>query len=175
MSYKFSEVLETLKIFAAWAILTSILYVLQTSLFSMFAYNGISANLMLLLTLSVAFLLGHRYGVFMGFSAGLLQDLTSGSFFGCDIFSYMLIGLLCGKFSDHIFKEQFILPVLTSTVVTAMHYFIMVIFIYLLGYHLDLQRNLYLVLIPMLCYQLAFAYPVHKLVFEFNKYVKRWK
>ena len=164
-----------MKIFAMWAVLTSGLYVLQTSLFPMFTYNGISTNLMLLVTVSVAFLLGHRYGVFMGFASGLLQDLTSGSFFGCDIFSYMLIGLLCGKFSDHVFKEQFILPVLASTVAAAMHYFIMVMFIFLLGYHLNLQMNLQTTLIPMLCYQLAFAYPVHKLVFEFNKYTQRWK
>lgn len=164
-----------MKIFAMWAIFTSILYVLQTSLLPMLSYNGVSTNLMLLLTVSVAFLLGHRYGIFMGFAAGLLQDLTSGSYFGCDIFSYMLIGLLCGKFSDHIFKEQFLLPVLTSTVATVIHYFIIVMFIYLLGYNLNLKWNLQYTLVPMLCYQFVFAYPVHKLVFEFNKYVKKWK
>ena len=162
-----------MKIFAQWAILVIILYVLQTSLFPMASYNGISPNFMLLLTVSVAFLMGHRYGVFMGFASGLLQDLLTGSYFGCDIFSYMLIGLLCGKFSDHIFKEQFFLPVMSSFFTAAMHYFIMVMFIYLLGYQLDLKWSLQYTLIPLLCYQFAFAYPIHKLVFEFNKYVKR--
>ena len=161
-----------MKTFAKWAILILGLYVLQTSLLPLISYNGISPNLMLLLTVSVAFLRGHRYGVFMGFIAGLLQDLTSGSYFGCDIFSYMLIGLLCGKFSDQIFKDQFILPVLSSFFTSAMHYFIIVMFIYLLGYQLDLQRNLQYTLIPLLCWQFAFAYPVHKLVFAFDKHVK---
>ena len=158
-----------------WAILTTGLYILQTSFLPMFGYRGISANLMLLLTVSVAYLLGHRYGIFMGFAVGLLQDLTTGSFFGCDILIYMLIGLLCGKFSDHIFKEQFLLPVLTSIFAAAMYYFIMVLFIYILGYNLNLKLSLQHTLIPLICYQFAFAYPIHKLVFKFNKHIKKWK
>ena len=161
-----------MKNFAKWAVFVLVLYVLQSSLFPMVSYNGISPNFMLLLTMSVAFLLGHRYGVFMGFSAGLLQDLATGSFFGCAIFSYMLIGLLCGKFSDQIFKDEFILPIMSSFFTTLMHYFITVIFIYLLDYHLNLQWSLQYTLIPMLCYQFVFAYPIHKLVFAFDKYVK---
>ena len=160
-----------MKTFAKWAILILILYVLQTSLLPFISYNGVSPNLMLLLTVSVAFLLGHRYGVFVGFAVGLLQDLTSGSYFGCVIFSYMVIGLLCGKFSDQIFKDQFLLPVLSSFFTSTIHYFIMVMFIFLLGYQLDLQWSLRYTLIPLLCWQFLFAYPVYKLVFEFDKRV----
>ena len=164
-----------MKVFASWAVLTSMLYVLQTSLLPVFSYNGVSTNFMLLITVSVAFLMGDRYGVFMGFSAGLLQDLTSGSYFGCAIFSYMLIGFLCGKVSDHIFKEQFFLPVTSSIFVAVFHYFVMVAFIYMFGYKLNLVENMKYTLIPMICYQFTFAYPIHKLVFEFNKYVKKWQ
>ena len=164
-----------MKIFAMWAILTSGLYILQTSFLPMFSYNGVSVNLVLLLTVSVAFLLGHRWGVFMGFAVGLLQDLTLGNFFGCNIFSYMLIGLLCGKFSDHVFKEQLIMPFFASLVSTLMYYFMMISFLYLLGYQLDLKWSMQYTLIPMLCYQFVFAYPVNKLVFDFNNYTKKYK
>ena len=158
-----------MKIFGLWAALTSILYVMQTSLLPIFNWNGISTNFMLLLTVSTAFLFGHRYGVFIGFSAGLIQDLSTGSYFGCDVFSYMFIGLICGKFSDHIFKDQFFLPVIASIFATVIHYFIMVAFIYLLGYPLDIKWNVQQILLPMVVYQLLFAYPVHKIVYEFNK------
>ena len=160
-----------MKTFAKWAILILILYGLQTSLLPFISYNGVSPNLMLLLTVSVAFLLGHRYGVFVGFAVGLLQDLTSGSYFGCVTFSYMLIGLLCGKFSDQIFKDQFLLPVLSSFFTSTIHYFIMVMFIFLLGYQLNLQWNLQYTFLPLLCWQFLFAYPIHKLVLEFDKRV----
>ena len=128
---------------------------------------------MLLLTISTAFVLGARKGVFMGFAAGLLQDLTTGSYFGCSIFSYMLIGLGCGKFSTYIFKEQFFLPVLTSLPATAFHYAIMLIFMLLFGYRIDIAANVEHVLVPMLIWQLIFAGPIYKLVYEFDRRLKR--
>lgn len=162
-----------MKAFGLWALLTAFFYVLQTSLLPFFAYNGVSTNFMLLLTVSTAFILGARKGVFMGFAAGLLQDLTTGSFFGCSIFSYMLIGFGCGKFSTHVFKEQFFMPVLTSIFAAAFHYSMMLGFMFLLGYRLDIKFNIENVLLPMLIYQFAFAYPVHKIVFNFDKRIRR--
>lgn len=163
-----------MKIFSAWTIIITLLFVLQTSFFPMFAHNGVSVNFLLLLTTSIAFLKGHHWGIFAGFSLGLLQDLTTGTFFGCNIFIYMLIGFACGKFSDHIFKEQFILPVLSSLLMTTVYYFIMFIFLYMLDYKLNLQWNLQYTLVPMLCYQFTFAYPIHKIVFVFDKRVNKY-
>ena len=162
-----------MKIFSVWAILTLGLYVLQTSFLPMFSYNGVSVNLMLLLTVSIAFLKGHHWGVFVGFAVGVLHDLTTGAFFGCNIFIYMSLGFLCGKFSDHIFKEQFILPVFSSLLTTTFYYFMMTAFLHMLDYKLNLQWSLQYTLIPMLCYQFLFAYPIHKLVFEVNKCFKK--
>lgn len=162
-----------MKTFGLWALLTAVFYVLQTSLLPIFAYNGVSTNFMLLLTVSTAFILGARKGVFMGFAAGLLQDLTTGSYFGCSIFSYMLIGLGCGKFSTHVFKEQFFVPVLTSIPAAAFHYAMMAMFMLLFGYRLDFEAHAGQILFPMMLYQFVFAYPVHKLVYNFDKRVKR--
>ncbi len=162
-----------MKTFGLWALLTAVFYVLQTSLLPIFSYGGISTNFMLLLTVSTAFILGARKGVFMGFAAGLLQDLTTGSYFGCSIFSYMLIGLGCGKFSTHVFKEQFFVPVLTSIVAAAFHYAMMLMFMLLFGYRFDIEAHAGQTLLPMMLYQFLFAYPVHRLVYNFDKRVKR--
>ena len=161
-----------MKVFGLWALLTAFLYVLQTSLLPIFSYNGVSTNFMLLLTVSTAFLLGARKGLFMGFAAGLLQDLTTGSFFGCSIFSYMLIGLGCGKFATHVFREQFFMPVLTSIFAAAFHYAVMLMFVFMLGYRIDIKAGIEHTLLPMVIYQFIFAYPVHKLVFNFDKRVR---
>lgn len=162
-----------MKVFGLWTLLTAFFYVLQTSLLPIFAYNGVSTNFMLLLTVSTAFILGARKGVFMGFAAGLLQDLTTGSFFGCSIFSYMLIGFGCGKFSTHVFKEQFFVPVMASLPAAAFHYFMMLAFMFMLGYQLDVEQHVRRVLVPMLAYQFVFAYPIHRLVFNFDKRTRR--
>ena len=162
-----------MKIFGLWTLLTAFFYVLQTSLLPIFAYNGISTNFMLLLTVSTAFLLGSKKGIFMGFAAGLLQDLTTGSFFGCSIFSYMLLGLMCGKFATHVFREQFPVPVLTSIPAAAFHYGVMLAFVLMFGYRIDLKFGAEHVLLPMCIYQFIFAYPVHKIVYNFDKKTRR--
>ena len=128
---------------------------------------------MLLLTVSTAFLLGSKKGVFMGFAAGLLQDLMTGSFFGCSIFSYMLIGLGCGKFATHVFREQFLMPVLTSIPAAAFHYAVMISFLFMFGYNIDLKSGAEHVLLPMIIYQFVFAWPVHKIVYTFDKKTRR--
>ena len=163
-----------MKIIAVWALIVLLLYSAQTSLLPFVSYNGVSANLMLLLTGSVAFLHGHRHGVFFGFVTGLLQDLTSGSFFGCVTFSFMTIGLIFGKFSKHVFREQFFLPIISSVFAITLHFFMMTTFIYLLGYHLNIEQTFQHELVPLLFYQLIFAYPIHKMVYEFDKFFKRY-
>ena len=60
-----------MRIIGLWAMLLILLYALQTSLLTFISFDGFSANLMLLMTVSIAFLRGHKYGVFFGFMAGL--------------------------------------------------------------------------------------------------------
>ncbi len=160
------------KIFS-WAFLIILMYAAQTSLLPYIGYNGISANLMLLLTVSTAFLNGYKHGVLMGLATGFLQDVTTGSYFGCTIFSYMLIGWLFGKFSERIFKEQLLFPVLSAPIAAFMHCSIMAVLIYLIGYQIDLTYGVQNILQPMIFYQIVFSWIVYKIVYNFDKFLKR--
>ena len=155
--------------FGRLALFVIALYVLQTSLLPMIAYRGICPDLMLLLTVSFAFLRGGRQGGLMGFSVGLLQDLASGTFLGINAFTRMLLGMFFGRFSDRVFKEQFFLPVTASITAIIANYFILALLMVLLGYRFNLVSSLQTMLIPMLIYQLAFAYPVHRFTYELDK------
>ena len=145
------------------------LYVLQTSFFPLIAYHGISPNFMLLLTVSFAFLRGMEQGTFMGFLTGLLTDLATGTFFGIHAFTYLLMGNLCGRFANRVYKDQFFWPVFASLGVTALNYFILALLMVLLGYRFNPISNVQVTLLPMLIYQLAFAYPVHYLTYKLDK------
>ena len=158
-----------MKKFGRLALFVIALYVLQTSLLPMIAYRGISPDLMLLLTVSFAFLRGVRQGGLMGFATGLLQDLASGTFLGINAFTRMLLGMFFGRFSDRVFKEQFFLPVTASITAIIANYFILSLLMVLLGYRFNLVSSLQTMLIPMLIYQLAFAYPVHRFTYELDK------
>lgn len=162
-----------LNIFFSWTLLIVLMYAAQTSLLPYIGYNGVSANLMLLLTVSTAFLRGYRHGVLMGLITGILQDFTTGSFFGCSIFSYMIIGLFFGKFSDRIFKEQLLFPVLSAPLAAAMYFFIVTSLLFLIGYKIDFQLMIQNILFPLLLYQIAFSWLVHKIAYDFDKLTRK--
>lgn len=161
--------------FVLWLVLIGGAYVLQASLLPLIAYHRITVDLLLLLTLSVGFFRGTRFGAFVGFMAGLLQDLAVGSFFGVNILSKMLIGFCCGTFANRIFKEQFFLPLFASLAATIMNYFIFVAIMLLLGYRFNLLAHLQMTLLPMVVYNVIFAVPVHRIVYMFNEYVREKK
>ena len=162
-----------MKMIISWAIIIFLAFTAQTSLFTYISFNGVSVNLMLLLVVSVAYIHGWKYGVAIGFVTGLLQDLTTGSFFGCAMFSYMTIGLLFGKFATRVFKEQFFFPVMSAPVAAVIYFAFMTALIYLLGYRIDLILSTQKILLPLVCYQLFFAWFIHKIVFDFDKFAKR--
>ena len=152
-----------------------LLYALQTSLLTFINFDGFSANLMLLLTLSIAFLRGNKYGAFFGFMAGLLQDATSGSYFGLATFSYMTIGLIFGKFSVNLFRDESLLPVISSIPALVIHFAITIGFLFLLDRQIDLVRFLREDFWPAAIMQVVLAYPVHRLVVELNEYSKKFR
>ena len=157
----------------SWIFLIILMYAAQTSLLPYIGYNGISANLMLLLTVSTAFLHGYKHGLLMGLVTGFLQDVTTGSYFGCSIFSYMIIGWFFGKFSDRIFKEQLLFPILSAPLAAGIYFFIMTLLLSLIGYQIDFLYSVQNILQPMIFYQIAFSWLVHKLAYDFDKFTKR--
>ena len=162
-----------MKIIGLWAMLMILLYALQTSLLTFISFNGFSANLMLLLTVSIAFLRGNEYGAFFGFMAGILQDATAGSYFGLATFSYITIGLIFGKFSVNLFRDQAILPVISSIPALVIHFAITIGFLFLLNYQIDLARFLREDFWSTAIMQVVLAYPVHKIVVTLNEYAKK--
>ena len=162
-----------MKVFGLWAMLIVLGYALQTSLLTFLSFDGFSANLMLLLTVSVAYLRGYKVGVFFGFIAGILQDLTTGSYFGLATFSYMTVGLVFGRFSVNLFREQSLLPVISALPALALHFAVMIIFLLMLGRQIDFVRFLKFDFWPTAIMQVVLAYPVHRIVQSLNEYTKQ--
>ena len=150
-----------MKKFGAWALFMVVLYVLQSSVIPLIAWHEISADLLLVAVVSVSMLKGSREGVMFGFLAGLLQDLATGTFFGVDIFSKMVIGYGCGAFSRHFIKEQFFLPVFAVVAASVANYFIILMFMMLMGYRFEWMEQVSGLLLPMAAYNTVFALPVH--------------
>ncbi|MCR5833822.1 MAG: rod shape-determining protein MreD [Selenomonadaceae bacterium] len=161
-----------MRVIVLWALVIVLCYSLQTSLLSFINVNGFSANLMLLMTVSIAIMRGHRFGVFFGFIVGLLQDLTSGNFFGLATFSYMTIALLFGNFSSNLFREQALLPVISAVPALALHYLITIVFLFLLGFPIDLVNFIRNDFWPPAIMQVILAWPMHRIVYLLCEYSK---
>lgn len=150
-----------MKKIGAWALFTVVLYVLQSSLVPLIGWHEISADLLLVAVVCVSVLRGSQEGVLFGFLAGLLQDLATGTFFGVNIFSKMVIGYGTGAFSRHFVKEQVFLPLLAVVGASVASYFIILMFMMLLGYRFDWMEQVSGLLLPMTAYNAVFAFPVH--------------
>ena len=99
------------KIFASGLFIIS-LYLLQSTLFSMFSIGGIRPNLLIIATASLGFLGGKRTGIYAGFFSGLLIDIGFSSVYGLNMLLYMYIGFLCGTFKKVLFPKDIKFPLL---------------------------------------------------------------
>lgn len=153
-----------MKKFLIWLFFIATVYVVQASFLPLVAYHGVSPDLLLLATVSFSILQGEKKGLLFGFMAGLIQDLATGTFFGVDIFSKMLIGYGCGIFSQRLFKEQIMLPVMASLAAVAVNYFILEILMFLLGYRFNILSHLQLLFLPMVCDGVILSYPMYLVV-----------
>lgn len=152
------------KKFLIWLMFALAVYVVQSSFLPLIHYNGIGPDLFLLITGSFAFQKGSRMGSFMGFVLGLFQDLATGTFFGFNTFSKLLAGYGCGIFSSRVIRDNFMLPISASVVSTSVCYFILMIIMLMMGYRFNPLVHMTMNLIPLLCYNAVFAWPIHYMV-----------
>ena len=85
--------------------------VLQSTLFRAAAIGGIAPNLLVIAVVSLSLLMGSGKGVFIGFAAGLLEDMVFGPAIGFYALAYSVAGYLSGKLERLIFPDDMLLPV----------------------------------------------------------------
>jgi len=145
----------------AWLLFTLVVYAFQSAFMPLVYFYGMGPDLILLMVSSIGFLNGKRVGSFAGFLLGLFEDLATGTFFGLNAFTKLLVGHVCGIFSTRVLKDSFGLPVTASILNTAAVFCITEAIVLLLGYRFNILTHLYTKLVPLMCYNLVFAWPMH--------------
>ncbi len=128
-------------------------------------------DLLLIFTVSYGLLFGRENAVGIGFFAGLLQDLTSGSLFGIHTLSKMIIGYLAGSAEQKVFKEHIFLPMAAMFIASLLNSLLMLALMMFLGYRIGWSEAMAGEVLPSLFYNLLFAVPIHQLVYRL---AKRW-
>lgn len=93
-------------------ILTSLCFLLQSTLFSQFQLGGIVPNLMVVILATSGFLLGNRHGMWIGFAFGIITDILfgQGQIIGLYGILYMFVGYINGVLGNNLFPHDIKLP-----------------------------------------------------------------
>ena len=86
-------------------------FILQTTVFRVIDFGGITPNLLIIFTVSTGFIKGDKPGLLTGFFCGLLVDIFFGTYIGFFALIYMYIGFLVGKLHDIFFTQNLVIPI----------------------------------------------------------------
>ncbi|MCL5289647.1 MAG: rod shape-determining protein MreD [Bacillota bacterium] len=98
-------------------LLVTIALLLQSTLFSFLQVSGVKPDLVLMLVIFNGFLRGSREGAFLGFLAGLAQDIFTGNYIGLNALAKMTAGYLAGLAEARFYKESVIIVTLVTFMV----------------------------------------------------------
>ena len=71
-------------------------FLLQTTVFKIIALADVVPNLVLVVTVSYAYIRGRTSGIVIGFICGIMLDMMYGSLIGLYAFIFMTIGFFVG-------------------------------------------------------------------------------
>lgn len=91
-------------------------FLLQTTVFRVIELADVVPNLLLVATVSYAYLRGRTSGIITGFFCGLMLDMMYGSVIGLYAFIFMTVGFIIGFCPKIYFRENLLLPTILIAV-----------------------------------------------------------
>ena len=140
--------------------------ILQSTFFQLIKIVNIVPNTSIILIISYSLLRGRTEGAIVGCFTGMLIDIFFGISFGFYSFICMVTGYLCGRSFHHLYRENYILPIMISSITV----FIYESIIYFTGFlfrgnteyiyfliNLIIPEMVYTGIVSMIIYRLLFA------------------
>lgn len=153
-------------------ILIFICLLIQSTLWNLFTFTNIKANILLVLVVSFALMHGSRTGLWMGFISGLLIDVFFGDLFGFNALVFMYIGFLIGKMYQVFFDEDIRVAIVAVGVSDLAYNLIYYLVKFALGRRYNFFAYLGHIIIPELIFTLIVTIIVYKLFYYINKKLK---
>lgn len=145
-------------------------YLLQTTLFFHIKLANVIPNLLIVVTVSIAYTRGQKDGMITGLLCGLLSDCVFGSVIGLHGFIYMFIGYLCGLSNIIYWKHNFSVPLILVGVSDCVFGFLCFAFEFLLRVRLDILYYFRTVIIPEAVYSMLVAIVLYRIVCLLNRF-----
>lgn len=151
-----------------YLIISTIIFIFQTTLCQYIAIAGIKPNFMLIFVVSIAFLKGNSEGLLTGIIMGLLQDCYFSQVIGSNLFLYALIGYFVGCLTEHFNKDNIVAPVFITFIATLFYNLgFYMLNITLRGYT-TLNSYIILNILPELIYNIIFAFIIYFILYTID-------
>jgi len=150
------------KLVIALTVFLSIL--LESVVFRFFAISGVVPNITMILVICYALHHEDEKAAMIGLLAGLAKDVTVGRIIGISAITFMILGYITGHYNHKIFAEHVTTPVVITMVGTFFHESIYLLFVFFLGYQVDILYAAQQVWLVQLLYNLIMVIPVYAAV-----------
>lgn len=157
------------------AILILFCFLLQSTVFQSLSFNGISPNLLIVLTAACGFMRGEKEGLVIGFFCGLICDIFYGDVIGFYALITMYIGYLNGKFSGVFYPEDIKLPMGLIIVSDLSYGLTCYIFLFLLRGKLNFPYYFLHVILPEMVYTTVITLLLYPLILWINTRLEKVK
>jgi len=135
--------------------------VAESAFFRFLSIGGVVPNLTLILVISYALYEEENRAGLIGLLAGLSKDIVVGRIIGVSAISFMLAAYFVAHYNRKIFTEHMTTPLVLVMLATVFHESIYLLFVFLLGYQVDLIYAFQHTWMMQLIYQLLMTLPVY--------------
>ena len=143
-------------------------FILQTTIFRIIDLGGITPNLLMIMTASIAFIKGDRAGLLSGFFCGLLVDIFFGTYLGFFALIYMYIGFIVGKLHIIFFSQNVAIPIVVITISDIIFGFICYVLMFLFRTKFNIGYYMMTVILPEAVYTAIIAIFYYPIILKVN-------
>ncbi|MBI4744927.1 MAG: rod shape-determining protein MreD [Actinobacteria bacterium] len=135
--------------------------IFQTTIAPHLRIMGVQPDLILILTVTYAFIDGPVYGSALGFFGGLLQDFIIARNVGLNVISKTIVGYIAGLLKENVFIESMFLPVVAIFLASIVDQTIYLILGFTFGYQIPFKNVFYRVILPSAVYNSIFSFFIY--------------
>ncbi|MBR1670050.1 MAG: rod shape-determining protein MreD [Butyrivibrio sp.] len=146
-------------------------FILQTTVFRVLDFGGVTPNLLMIFMISTAFIKGEKPGLVIGFFSGLLVDIFFGTYIGFFALIYMYIGYVFGKLHDMFFTQNLAIPIFLISLGDFIFGFICYVLMFLFRTKFDIGYYMTAIIVPEVVYTAIIAIFYYPFILRVNNLI----
>lgn len=135
--------------------------VMESAFFPFISIAGVVPNITMILVICLALRQNDEKAALIGLAAGLTKDIVVGRIIGLSGITFMLIGYFIEKYNHKIFPDHLTTPIILTIIGTLFHEASYLLFVFLLGYQVDLLLAVSQIWIIQVIYNFLMVFPVY--------------